>query len=67
MTGAKVQTTHPPKDKVKSTDNTYTKRQEQKYRQHIHRKKGSKVQTTHPPKDRGKSTDKHIHKKTRSK
>jgi hypothetical protein len=53
-----VQTTHPPKERVKSTDNTSTKRQGQKYRQHIHQKIGSKVQTTHPPKDKVKSTDK---------
>jgi hypothetical protein len=45
------------KDRVKSTDNTSTKRQGQKYRQHIHQKTKSKVQTTHPPKDRVKSTD----------
>ena len=52
-TGATVQTTHPstvqtthsPKDRDNSTDNTSIKRQGQKYRQ------------THPPKDRVKSTD----------
>jgi hypothetical protein len=79
MTGSKVQTTHPPKDKIRSTDNTSTKRQGQKNRQHIHQKTGSKEQTTHPPKDRVKTTDntstkrqdqknkQHIHQKTGSK
>ena len=53
-TGATVQTTHPSKDKVKSTD------------KHIHQKTGSKVQTTHPPKDRVNSTDNTSTKKTGS-
>jgi hypothetical protein len=48
-TGSKVQTTHPPKDKVKRTNNTSTKRHGQKYRQLIHQKKRSK--------DKVKSTD----------
>ena len=65
MTGAKVQTTHPPKDKVKSTDNTSTKRQGQKYRQHIHQMTVSNVQTTHPPKDRVKSTNNDLQNITR--
>jgi hypothetical protein len=37
-TGSKEQTKHPPKDRVKSTDNTSTKRKGQKNKQ-----------TTHPP------------------
>jgi hypothetical protein len=37
-TGSKKQTTHPLKDKVKRTDNTSTKRQGQKNKQHIHQK-----------------------------
>ena len=56
-TRTKVQSAHPPKDRVKNTDNTSTKRQGQKNRQHIHQKTGAKVQITHPPKDRVKSTD----------
>jgi hypothetical protein len=40
-----------------STDNTSTKRQGQKYRQHIHQKTGAKVQTTHPLKEKVKSTN----------
>jgi hypothetical protein len=43
--GSKVQTTHPPNGKVKSIDNTSTKRQGQKNRQHIHEKTRSKVQS----------------------
>ena len=74
-TRSKVQTTHPPKDRVKSTDNTSTKRQGQKNRQHIHQKTGAKVQTTHPPKvqtntstkRQGQKYRQHIHQKTRSK
>ena len=62
-----------------STDNTSTKREGRKYRQHIHQKTRSKVQTTHPPKDRVKRTDntstkrqgqkyrQHIHQKKGSK
>jgi hypothetical protein len=49
LTLSLVQTTHPPNDRVIGTDNTSTKRQGEKYRQHIHQKKGSKVQKTHPP------------------
>jgi ABC-type nickel/cobalt efflux system permease component RcnA len=41
-TEAKARTTHASKDSVKRTDNTSTKRQGQKYRQHIHQKTGSK-------------------------
>jgi hypothetical protein len=54
------------KDRVKRTDNTYIKREGQKYRQHIHQKTEEKVQTSHPPKDRGKSRQ-HIHQKTGAK
>jgi intein-encoded DNA endonuclease-like protein len=56
-TRTKVQSAHPPKDRVKRTDNTSTKRQGQKNRQCIHQKTRTKVQTTHPPKDRVKRTD----------
>jgi hypothetical protein len=43
--GSKLETTHPLKDRGKSTDNISTKRKGKKYRKHIHQKAGTKEQT----------------------
>ena len=53
MTVLKVQTTHSPKDRVKSTE------------KHIHQKAWSKVQTTHPPKEKDKRTNNDLQNITR--